>query len=478
MKVQLIYPNVVQYPKDISGGIAILSALLKRAGYEVDLIDTTFGMKDSEIISKVRKFNPNLIALSSISANFFYATHVATIIKKKFTIPTIIGGVHPTVAPEETIIKDCFDMICVGEGDDAFLELVQAIKQGEKNTAIKNIWFKENGRIIRNSVRPLIDDLDSLPDSDLDIYDYPRYLKSHNMSAAFLGGRGCPYKCAYCINYFHQNLYRKLGPCVRYRNVNNIIAELKKTIKKYDIIKKVEFNDDTFTFNKLRVKEFGEKYKREVGLPFHVNARVDNISEEICKDLSNSGCCRVRIGVESGDEQIRGKVLRRNISDKKIIEGCRLIKKYGMELYTYNMIGIPTERMENIKKTIELNRKIRPDFLAVSIFTAYKGTKLYELCKENGWLDEEKAISSYYSSTNVKHPYFSFRKLNHIRKWFGFWVFVVYDLKKALMELIDRKLISFRSYSRFRTFLVTKIAKREEIVGKNNMRRRKHHILF
>lgn len=478
MNVQLIYPNAVQHPKDISVGIAILSALLKRAGYEVDLIDTTFGMKDSEIIARVRKFNPNLIALSSISANFRYATHVATVIKKEFKIPTIIGGVHPTVAPEETIIKDCFDMICVGEGDEALLELVKAIKRSEKNTAIKNIWFKENGRIVRNSVRPLIDNLDSFPDSDLDVYDYPRYLKSHNMVATFLGGRGCPYKCAYCINHFHQNLYRGLGSCVRYRSVNNIIAELKKTIKKYDIIKRVEFTDDTFTLSKSRVKEFGEKYIRDVGLPFQVNARVDSISEELCRDLSYSGCCRVQIGVESGDEQIRRKVLRRNISDKKIIEGCRLIKKYDMELYTYNMIGIPTERMENIKKTIELNRKIRPDFMAVSIFTAYKGTKLYDLCKENGWLDEEKSIGSYYSSTNVKHPYLSFQKLKYIRMWFGFWVFIVYDLKRAFMELIDQNLISFRFYSRFRTFLVTKIVKRSEIVGRSKMRRRKHYGLF
>jgi radical SAM superfamily enzyme YgiQ (UPF0313 family) len=234
------------------------------------------------------------------------------------------------------------------------------------------------------------------------------------------------------------------------------MAELKRAVRKFNV-RKLEFYDDTFTLKPSRVRQFCEEYTREVGLPFQVNARVDSISDEICRYLADSGCCRVQIGVESGDEQIRREVLGRDISDETIIEACRLIKKHGMEVYTYNMIGIVNERMNNIKKTIDLNRKIRPDFLSVSIFTAYKGTKLYEVCRENGWLDEQKSLGSFYSSTNVKHPYLSIRQLKRIRKWFGFWVFIEYRPKRAVMELIDRHLTNFRFYSRFRTFLVTRL---------------------
>jgi radical SAM superfamily enzyme YgiQ (UPF0313 family) len=360
VRVQFVYPNKVLHPKDISIGIAILSTVLKRCGHVVDLIDTTFGMQDSGILARVKQFNPDLIALSSNSSNFAYAVHVAGLIKSQFDIPTIIGGVHPTVAPEETIGKECFDMVCVGEGEEALPELVQSIEKNEKNNAIRNIWFRKNGSIVKNNLRPLIADLDSLPDPDLEVYDYRRYLKSHNMVASFLAGRGCPYRCTYCINKFHSSLYKDLGSYVRYRSVGNIMAELKRTVKKFNI-KRIEFYDDTFTLSTSRVKEFCKEYKREVGLPYQVNARVDSITDEICEYLADSGCRRIQIGLESGDEEIRRKVLGRPISDETIIEACGLIKKHGMELYTYNMIGIPNEREHNIKKTIELNRLIRPE---------------------------------------------------------------------------------------------------------------------
>ena len=456
MKVQFIYPNQVRHPKDISIGIAILSAILKQYGHKVDLIDTTFGLQDSGVLSRVERFNPELIALSSNSSNFTYAVHLATLIKSKFAIPTIIGGVHPTVDPEEAITKECFDMICVGEGEEALLELVQYLKRDGKSNAIKNIWFKENNTIIKNSPRPLITDLDSLPDPDLEIYDYARYLRSHNMVASFLTARGCPYRCTYCSNSALKNLHKGLGPWVRYRSVGSSMAELKRTVKKFSV-KKVEFYDDTFTLSAPRVKKFCKEYTRQVGLPFHVNARVDSISDEMCRYLADSGCCRVQVGLESGDEQIRREVLGRDISDETIIEACSLIKKHGMEVYTYNMIGIPYERINNIKKTVELNRKIRPDLVSASIYTAYKGTKLYEVCRENGWLDEQRTLGSFYSSTNLKHPHLSLRKLKRMRKRFGFWVFIGYNPKRAIMELIDRYLISFKFYSRFRTFVITRL---------------------
>ncbi len=456
MRVQFVYPNKVVHPKDISIGIAILSAVLKKHGHDVDLIDTTFGLQDSGVLSRVQQFSPDLIAFSSNSANFSYAVYLGTLIKNTFKIPTIIGGVHPTVAPEETIAKECFDMVCVGEGEEALLELVQSLNRGEKNNAIRNIWFKDKNTIVRNSPRPLITDLDSLPDPDMEVYDYRRYLKSHNMVACFLAGRGCPYGCTYCINAFHRKLYKGLGPYVRYRSVGNIIAELKRAVQKYNV-KKLEFYDDTFTLSGSRIKEFCKEYKREVGLPYQVNARVDSITDDMCKHLADSGCCRIQVGLESGDEQIRKDVLGREISDHTIIEACRLIKKHGMELYTYNMIGIPKERKYNIEKTIDLNRKIQPNFMSVSIFTAYQGTKLYEECKENGWLNEQRSSGSYFLTTNVKHPEFSLRKLKHIRKWFGFRVFIVYNPMRAIVELIDRHFINFRYYGRFRTFVVTRL---------------------
>lgn len=458
MKILFVYPNVVKYPKHISVGIAYLSAMLKKHGHNTSLIDTTFGMKDSKILSKVKAFAPDLVAVSCVSANFPYATHVATIIKKENKVPIIVGGIHPTADPEEALLKECFDMVCIGEGEDALLELVTSMEKGYQDTSIQNIWFNENGKIIRNGLRNLRSNLDELPYPDLDIYDYPKYLRHHNMVATAVGSRGCPYLCTYCFNAKMRELYKGLGSYVRYRSVDDIICELKSIVQQYKA-KRIELVDDTFTLNKARVKEFCEKYKKEVGIPFHINVRVDQVTEDMCVDLYNAGCVRVAVGIESGDPSIRRDVLKRNISDEQILEGCRLIKKHGIQLYTYNMIGIPDEKMHNIRKTIALNRKIRPDFPTAFIFNAYKGTTLYKKCQTEGILDETLSYASYFHSSNVRHPYLSARKLRHIRRWFGFYVFSAYNRKRALINLVDRHFINTYFYSRLRTLIIKVVYK-------------------
>lgn len=113
MRVQFVYPNVIRHPTDISIVVGILSAILQEAGHETSLIDTTFGLNDTQILQAVRRYRPHLLAFSSMSFNYFYAKHIAKLIRREFDIPTILGGIHPTVTPEECIQEDCFDMICL-----------------------------------------------------------------------------------------------------------------------------------------------------------------------------------------------------------------------------------------------------------------------------------------------------------------------------------------------------------------------------
>jgi len=213
----------------------------------------------------------------------------------------------------------------------------------------------------------------------------------------------------------------------------------------------VNFYDDTFTLNKKQVSEFCARYKKEIGLPFGINGRIDNITRDMCAELRSAGCSLILIGLESGDPSIRQNVLKKNITNESIIEGCRLLKEYGIRFGTYNMIGIPGEKMQNIRKTIALNRKIRPDSTVVTIFNAYKGTELYLKCKKEGILDTE--VRSFWCSSNVRHPYLSLRKLQRLRKWFGFHVFIAYDTKKAFIDLIDCYFMNTLYYSRLKTLV-------------------------
>lgn len=456
MKVLLVYPNVIKYPKGISHGVGLLSAVLKKHGHETSLIDTTFGNSDAQILKEVNEFKPDLIGFSAGSNNIHYAEHIATRLKNIFEIPIIVGGCHPTIDPLRTLQKECFDMVCIGEGEFALLDLARTWGNGKRSFEIENIWFKKDGEIIQNPVRPLVDDLDSLPFTDLDIFDYARYLKWQNHVATFISAKGCPFDCTYCINRTLRRIYKGKGRFVRFRSVEHLLAEIKEVTSKYNV-SGIEFYDDTFTLRKDRVLEFCEKYPAQVNLPFDINARVGTVTKEMFRNLKKAGCRRVAIGVEAGDPYVRNEILRRNMADEEILQTFAWAKEAGLETYTYNMIGIPYETKESVNRTIELNRRIKPNYVNASIFNAYKGTELYDVCLQNGWLEAAEAKGSYSLTTNVKHPNFSRRELLSLRKSFGLRCFVKHSPLRAIADFIDCIFDRLPYYPLLRSTLLTNL---------------------
>lgn len=455
MKVLLVYPNIVESPKDISIGLAYLSATLKQNNHKVGLIDSSFGITDKEIVQKTKEFNPDLVAITTATNDFEYAKHISKLIKKTKNIPIIAGGYHPTLSPEEAI--KYFDMVCIGDGEQPILELANNLKK----TNIKNVWFRKNNKIIKNPIGPLVQDRDLLPFPDREIYNYKKYLKWNHNTATFFTSKGCPFQCTYCINHTLQKLYKNKGKYMRFRSVDSLLKEIKQVVNKYHPTS-IEFYDDTFTLDKERINEFCKKYPKEINLPFTINGRVNTVDREMLFNLKKAGLTRISIGVESGDPYIRNKILKRNMTDKEIIETFNWAKEAGIKTYSFNMIGIPFETKSSIKKTIRLNQKIKPDFVGVSIFNAFKGTELYNVCEKNNWLIKGKASKSYFQDTNVRHPNFTINQLRRIRNSFGFKVFIKYNPLRAFIDLFDRNFSNLPYYTFFRSKIIKILRLREK----------------
>ncbi|HLC86646.1 cobalamin-dependent protein [Candidatus Woesearchaeota archaeon] len=471
MRVLLIYPNIIETPKDISLGLSAVAAILKKDGHKVELVDTTFGKSDNEIMQQVKNFNPELVCSSMATNEFKYATHIIDIIREyNPNVPVIVGGYHPTMVPLEVLNLKNVDMVCVGEGDLPIAEVANMLEKKEERTDILNVWFKtKEGKIVSNSQRPL-PNLDELPIPDRTIYDYQRYIDWHNGTATFISTRGCPYPCTYCINRTQKEIYKGKGAFVRYKSVDKMLLEIKEVVDNYKL-KEVGFNDDTFTLNAVRVREFCEKYPKVVGnVPFYLNARVNCVSKEIFILLGKAGCKRVNMGVECGDPKIRNEILERDMSDEQIIQTFQWAREAGIETYAFNMIGLPYETKDSIQKTIELNKRINPDYTGCSIFTALPGTPLYDLCKKNSWLADEYS-TSYFQDSNVIHPNFTVEELKKYRDSFGFEVYKYTRPVRAYMDLVDKSLIKFSSYVRLRSFLVEKGMKK--IMNKRWEKKRK-----
>lgn len=435
MRVLFVYPNLVRQ-ENISLGLASLSALLRLHGHETFLVDYTWGGDRRTLLRAVAETRPHLIGFSVKSGEFAFCCHLASALKQSFPgIPVLFGGVHPTVSPEEVLEKDEVDMICVGEGELALVELLAGLQDNSDLCQVKNIWVKKEGSIVRNPLRPLVARLDELPFPDRALFDTPRYVREASGAIDVMSSRGCPFTCSYCINHVQQELYCGLGRFVRQRSVSNVLEELSGLRETYDC-SFVCFQDDVFALRFEWVHEFCSRYPEEIGLPFVCNVRVENVTERVVAELQRAGCVSLNMGIESGSERIRRRVLNRQVSDERIITAFEVAHRHGLRTYSFNMVGLPYETKADLQKTIALNRKVRPSTVQVSVFQPYPGTKLHQACLEQGWLREQQVPFSHQMDSVLKYPALSRRELSLYKRTFKFRVLWKYKPVKAIFALV------------------------------------------
>lgn len=364
-------------------GSMYLVAILKKNGH---ICNTFIQGQDGDMVKKAIKENPDLIAFSCTTGSHKWACKIAKQIKVNSDIKVIMGGPHPTFFPE-VINEPGIDIICRGEGEYAFLELANALREGKNITKIKNIWVKKDGKIYKNELRPLNQNLDNLPFPDRSLY-YGKYsfLKT-NPRKTFITTRGCPFGCSFCHNPSLKKLYHRKGKYVRRRSPEKVIKEILEVKATYPM-KIVHFSDDHFVLDHKWVKKFLNLYREKVNLPFGCSVRPGSVDDEIVKKLSLAGCERTHFSIETGNERIRNQVLKKGITDEQIIYTARLMKKYKIKFKGYNMIGIPGETLEDAFSTIRFNRMIGTDYPVCTILQPYPKTEIFYRMQREDYMED------------------------------------------------------------------------------------------
>lgn len=373
----------ISYSGFVSFGLMHLSSVLKKDGFYVELV---IPKNNQELLETISRFQPDLIGFSCTTGIHNWALAKIKIIKEKFDIPIILGGPHPTFC-SEIINEDGVDMICLGEGDEALAELVQKMKNNDDLTNIKNIWVKRGDQVFANPLRPLIQDLDTLPVGDREIY-YEKYAYLRQSTVKnFMAGRGCPFNCIFCSNQAYKKLYAGLGNYTRWHGVDYVIEEIKMVKHKYGF-NYIYFSDDTFILNRAWLEEFCRKYKQTIATGFIAQIRADLINNDIVKLLKEAGCRGVTMGVETGNEYLRNKVLKKNVTNDDIIKAAKTIKSQGIKLKTFNMMCLPGESIEDGFKTAKINNKIKANLVSIGFAQPFPSTGLLDYAKEQGYLDK------------------------------------------------------------------------------------------
>jgi len=402
-------------------GIASLTAYLRQGGHECQFFHLMGDVAEEEYVNFLEENRPDVVAFSVMTNIFPHVAPLSSLTKRHSQAVTICGGVHATLSPEEVIAVESIDAVCIGEGEDALLDLCQGLEEGKDITNIPNLWVKKDGQVHRNPVRPLIADLDSLPFLDREVFPYKDSFDLGFMKrGAFMASRGCPYNCNYCCNHAMKQLYGG-NKYIRFRSVENLLEEVETVVRNFPQVEYNVFHDDLLPLNKQWFEDFTREYRRRIKLPFEMNCHPNLMDRDVAQMAKAAGCSLMRFGLESGSDYIRRKVLDRHVSNQRMIDAFAFCDEAGIKTLSYNMIGLPYETRPQILDTIKLNARVRPTVFHVSIFYPYPGTKAYELCKKEGFLTD-KQIDTYYEDSVLRQESVSAAQLRALRGRFEFLV--------------------------------------------------------
>ena len=366
-------------------GILSIHARMRKFGYEADVIIDDL---EDDFLTALAKTHPKIIGISLLSTEHKWLIKRTHQIKKALPDTLIlVGGIHAMFFPEE-ILKECaVDLVCHSEGEDVIIELLNAFKTSPKPDLSKIDglgYLGLDGELIKTPLAKLPDfDLDEKEERELYFDRYPVLAK--DKVYRFFSSRGCPYRCSFCYNATIHDQFKDQGTYIRQKSVDSFIAEIKRETLRSEIAS-IFFYDDLFTFNRKWLREFLPRYRDEIGIPFWCTTFASFMTDEIADLLAEAGCQTVSFGIETGNQELRRKVLKKPVSDTKIIACAEMLHQRGIAIQTANMFCLPDETFADALRTIELNIEAKTDYAFCSLFLPIPKTELADYCTEKGYL--------------------------------------------------------------------------------------------
>lgn len=419
-------------------GLAYLGAALRKNGVEVAALDAAgespaveagngllrFGLDNDALRARIADIQPDIVGISCFFSSRFPAVlEAAKIIKEiNSNIVTITGGIHPSLVPEKVCAYPEIDFAAVGEGERIIVQFAEAVSGLSSFASIEGLAYRSNGRVVVNPRSGYIDDLDSLGFPAWDLFDMERYLTiredrwglGHGRYAPIVTSRSCPYRCTFC------SIHAVMGPVYRVHSPSYVIEMVRKLVADFGA-DEISFEDDNLTYDKDRFIEIckgivdsGIKIRWNTPNGVHVGS-LDGESIEWAK---RAGCDSLNLAIESGDDHIRNKVIKKGLKSEKIYEVAGACRDVGLKANAYFVIGMPGETELSIENTRKYISELRFNNVSIFIATPMPGTRLYDEVIEKGYIRQEAFDSDFinyqatiFTQPSIETPDFDRRKI-------------------------------------------------------------------
>ncbi len=369
-------------------GLAYIASYIRKyypGDANIRIIDgAVMELTKEEILDEIRKEKPDIVGATAVTLTSIFVKELFREVKKIFPeCLTVAGGPHATALPFDLTPEA--DMIVIGEGEETMVDILRWMDGVLAKKDIKGIAYLEEGKQTINELRPYIEDMDSIPFPARDLLPMERYTHQYMHKSTTKGystilmTRGCPFSCRFC------GVRKMWGSKARYRNVENILAELQEITSKYGI-SFIFFIDDTFTANRKRAEAICHGIlKMGLNIKWACFSRIDAVEPEFLALLKKAGCVEIQVGVESGDQNILNEI-NKNINLDQVREAFAVIRSSGLQTKAFFMIGNPTETKATVKKTIDFAIELNPTYAFFSILIPFPGISIFDEFKEKGYI--------------------------------------------------------------------------------------------
>lgn len=381
-------------------GVQYMSALLKKQGYDVKVLtfidplsnfslnaqkrEKALDLFKQTVMDKIRDFSPHIIGFSTFTMNYRWSVDIAEYIKKQCHTPIIFGGYHVSMVPEKSIEEKAIDMIAIGECETMILDLMRALDEKRPLTNISNLWIKDGDVIHKNPIAPLITDLDSLPFPDITLCPPGQ----QGSTLMVMGSRGCPYRCAYCSNNYYSSLYKHWGK-VRFRSVENIMAEIEEVRQRLPHIRRIDFSDDVIALDNDRIERLFSTLQKQFNFSYNVYLHPNLINEKTIGILKKTGCSLLKIGVQTPDQHNRRFYLQRTDTNAKIEAIAEWSHRCGLKFSYDHIYDFPFDNRENLIESVRFYNRTRPHLIRCSKLSYLPNTAIVQVALEKGVLRQE-----------------------------------------------------------------------------------------
>lgn len=406
-----------------------LAAVAEKAGLEAKINDYS---QNGDYEADLKEFNPDYLVVNIATPTLEH--DLEAVKKAKEICPNVVtiakGAAFLTLA--DRIIKEHneLDFGILGEAENTLKEILEEKPKAE----ILGLYYKENDEVKFTGNRPFIEDLDSLPFPARHLVDNNIYRRPDNnkVQATIKVSRGCPFHCFFCL------ATPVSGAKVRRRSPENIVAEIKECVEKYNI-KNFLFWSDIFNIDKEWTMKLCQAIiDSGLKITWSANTRADTADLEMAEMMYKSGCRLVSIGVESGSQYMLEK-MGKKITLNDVRRTVKVFKKAKIRIYNYFVIGLPWETEETVEETIKFAIELNSDFISFYTATPLPGSRFYDYALEHNLFDKETSFENayYYPAVNTHN-------LSRER---------VFELhKSAIKRFYLRPLYIFKMLSRIRSF--------------------------